>query len=476
MRAASVVLFAAMNAACFGQVTWKRVFGAFDHDVAYDIVRTSAEEYVVVGSTGSFGNGSSDVYLFKVDSNGVRLWSKTYGAMQVDGGKALVETSDGGFVIAGSTNRNTTNGYDGLLLKVGPSGDPEWERTYGGPDWDLFNDVALTADGGLLAVGQTYSEGVGGDAWIVRLDAAGDTLWTSHFGASGEDEANSIISTLDGGAAWTGSVNDRSDAEVVKLDETGLIEWEIQVGGDSMEIGRDIIQTLDGGYSVVGATKSFASVVEQYHFKLDGSGSFQWEKHWGQVNHQEGFKHVQLPTGEYAAIGKVFGFGAGGSDMFLLKSDVNGDFILGQTQGGEDDEEGFALIRSYAGYVLCGVTESYGAGLDDIFLVKTNEIGFTDSDDVLTTFDPLTTNDLTSSSVSSLTLFPSPSSGPLTVRADERLRELAIWDVTGRQVFEQRSQGLDVRLDLDLPDGTYVLTATTVQGQVLRQAFILQRP
>jgi hypothetical protein len=469
-----VMLCASMNA----QVTWKCTYGAFDEDWGMDVLRTNANDIVVVGSSGSFGYGSSDIYAFKVDSNGVRLWSRSFGGVLIDEGASVVEMSDGSYVIAGSTNRDAATGYDGLLIRIGPSGDLIWEKTYGGADWDWFNDLAVTVDGGLILAGKTYSEGAGGQAWILRMNELGDTLWTRHWGDQGDDEANAVVTTSDGGSAWTGSlmVNDQLDAYVVKLDDVGVISWVSQIGGDSLDIGRDVIQTLDGGYAVFGSTRSFAPVLEQFMFKLNDQGNYEWLQHYGQTYDREGYKILQLADGSYSAIGKVFGSGAGGSDMYLLRTDVNGSFILGQTQGGADDEEGFSLVRVFGGYVLCGVTKSYGAGMNDILLIRTDEVGFTDSDDVLSSFDPLPVPDLTSSAQGQLWPSALPPGDPLHLRLDAPPGKATaqVFDLRGTVVatFPVRQQETTTRIP-DLAPGHYSITISDGVGLTFRSRFVV---
>lgn len=456
------------------QATWKRVHGAFADDSGVDMCATADGHLIVVGSTGSFGAGSADVYAVKLDTLGNILWSTAYGGTEIDRGMAVVGMPDGGAVIAGFTNRTAANGYDGLLMRLSPGGQVLWERTLGGGAWDFLHDIAITADEGLVAVGQTFGQG-GGDAWVVRTDAAGDTLWTRALGDGGLDLANAVVVMDDGGIALAGSceVDGQQDALVVLLDAMGGTQWSRAVGGDSLDMGNDIIATIDGRLSIVGSTRSYAQHMQHFHFLVDMDGSTVWTDPIGLVDDQLGSRHLQLPSGEFVSIGTTRAYGAGGSDMYLMKTNGPGTFILGQTQGGAQDETGSAIVRSAGGYILCGITDSYGAGGDDLFIVRTNEIGFTASEEVITTFDPLSV-DAAEAGEEALVVFPSPCSGILRVRCQEVLRTLRVHDMMGRCIVEQGSRDRSATLGLSVKTGTYLLSVLTESGLWMRRKFIVQ--
>jgi hypothetical protein len=460
------------------QPTWKRVYGGFDVDYAYDAVLTDDGGVVVVGSTGSFGNGNSDVYLFKVDEFGVRQWSTTLGSAALEVGNAIILMNDGGFTIVGSTNATPSGDYDGLVMRVSPDGQLLWQRNLGGGAWDFLYSVDRTDDDGVFVAGVSYSSFSAGEAWVVRLNSSGEELWTLGYGGEGFSQANSVCSTIDGGGVITGALaatNSDTNALVLKFDSNSNVQWANSYGGDQLDIGRHIINTLDGGYSVLGISRSFGTVTEQYHFKLGPDGSLEWERNWGQIADQEGYEHLQLPNADYASIGFVTQGGAGGKDMFLLKSDPNGQFLFGQTQGGVDDEIGYAILRTDGGYLMCGITASYGAGMWDVFLVRTNEVGFTDSDDVIASFDPLSTPELTRS-YPALSLYPNPCNGRFQLGYEGIWKDLRVVDASGRSVDGVQWSAGSREVQADLPEGSYVLELHTLDGQLLRARLHIVKP
>ncbi|MEZ4740493.1 MAG: T9SS type A sorting domain-containing protein [Flavobacteriales bacterium] len=193
------------------------------------------------------------------------------------------------------------------------------------------------------------------------------------------------------------------------------------------------------------------------------------------MNDQEGFEHVQLVDGRYASIGYVSQGGAGGKDMFLLISDEGGWFMLGQTQGGPDDDFGRSLLRMDGGYLMCGISFSYGAGSSDVFLVRTNEVGFTDSDQVLTNFDPISVQEF-AGPVAYKSIYPNPSDGAFTIKADRPITHVRVLDGLGRVAAEAHSTTGDNAFRFDLRSGTYTVVWTDRSGAMTRSPLIIQGP
>lgn len=430
------------------QETWRIAYGAYGPEEGRSVKVVSDGNIVVAGSTGSFGSGASDIYMLKIDPSGVVLWSRTIGGAMIEQANDLVQLSDGGWLVIGSTNSSGgEGGYDGLLVRTDAEGQVLWERQYGGADWDFFHSGIRRDDGSFLMVGQTFSYGSGGDVWLVCTDQQGDTLWTKHFGEEGLDDGQALVTTPDGGLALAGSslsMNGNENALVVKLNDQFNVEWSNTFGGDSLDIARDIVTTLDGGFSVVGVTRSYSSFAEHYHFKLDQAGYMQWYKHWGQVNDQEAYRHVELPSGRFATVGWSKTSGGGGKDMFILLSDPLGEFLEQHTFGGVEDDEGYSIAPSTDGFLLCGATLSYGAGGKDVFVVRTDTSGNTETEYVSSFFDPLVIG--RNPSVAEHTPYPNPSTGLVNIPPSLMNRRIEIMDATGRtmNVWETATSKIDL--------------------------------
>jgi len=198
---------------------------------------------------------------------------------------------------------------------TGPS--PSFCKAIGGPESESGSSLIQTSDGGYAIAGITTSFGAGrGDAYVVKLDANGNLLWTKTIGGESDDWGNSLIQTSDGGyviAGYTKSFGAGDwDVYVVKLDANGNLQWTKTIGGPNYEEGRSLIQTSDGGYAIAGTTRSFgAGGLDVYVVKLDAHGNLQWTKTIGGPDREEGNSLIQTSDGGYAIAGKTQSFGAG---------------------------------------------------------------------------------------------------------------------------------------------------------------------
>jgi hypothetical protein len=459
--------------ACIAQPTWKRVYGGNGVEQVWAVEALADGGFVVLGSTGSFGAASSDVYLLRLDEGGERIWSRILGTPLVDDGRGVVEMGNGDLVIAGLTNGGDQGGYDGLVMRLDQNGELLWQRTYGTPDWEMLYAVDDDGLGGVWAAGTTYGLGVGGDQWLLHLNDQGDELVNTSIGTIREETASSVKATPDGGCVLAGTqVTEQEDLDALlaKVAADGNLQWSRTYGGAEDDAARDVELTLDGGYSTVGWTRSYNPVVEQFQIRWDAFGNYLWHRNWGQVDDQEGFDHIELTSGEFASIGYVSQGGAGGKDMFLLKNTSSGDFILGQTQGGVEDDLGRAIARADGGYVICGVTRSYGQGQGDVMVIRTNEVGFTDSDQVLVELDPVSIEVIPVTPPA--TIFPNPCTNTFTLR-DVPPGALAVFDANGRLVLAEPWVVPGEPVPVVLDAGLYVVEVRDARGGIQRLPLVI---
>jgi hypothetical protein len=207
-------------------VLWAKTFGGTGDDEAISINQTSDGDYVFTGITESFGVGSEDIYLVKVDGNGNLLWSKTLGGSGQDYGSYVEQTNDSGFVIIGITNSFGAGNDDAYLIKTDANGDTMWSKTYGGSNLEFGSSVHKTSDGGLIVAGQTLSFGAGNDdAYLIKTDNGGNLLWSKAYGGTDYDQANSVQQTADGGYIVNGHARSFGtgsyDIYLIKTDSLG---------------------------------------------------------------------------------------------------------------------------------------------------------------------------------------------------------------------------------------------------------------
>ncbi|MCK4732495.1 MAG: hypothetical protein KAT65_08555, partial [Methanophagales archaeon] len=187
---------------------WNRTFGGTNDDYAHSVQQTSDGGYIIAGSTSSYDAGYTDFWLVKTDSNGNRQWDKTFGKMGCDEAFFVQQTSDGGYIIAGSTSSYGAGSEDFWLVKTYPNGNEQWNKTFGGTDGDVAYCVQQTSDGGYIITGWTRSYGAGGsDFWLVKTDSNGNRQWDKTFGGIDYDCAHSVQQTSDGGYIIAGSTS-----------------------------------------------------------------------------------------------------------------------------------------------------------------------------------------------------------------------------------------------------------------------------
>ena len=378
---AVLLLALAFAVPAFSQQRWERTYGGTNYDYGFSVQQTSDGGYIVVGSTESFGAGSYDVYLIKTNSSGDTLWTRTYGGTNTDEGNSVQQTLDGGYIIAGTTASFGAGNYDVYLIKTNSSGDTLWTKTYGGPRYDYGNSVQQTSDGGYIVAGWTQSFGAGSnDVWLIKTNALGNTLWTRTYGGTSSDEGYSVRQTQDGGyivAGLTASFGVGSyDVWLIKTNASGDTLWTRNNGGSSDDRGYSVQQTSDSGYIITGFTRSFGDSVQVYLIKTNILGDTLWTRTYGGTAWDEGWSVQQTSDGGYIVVGGTESFGAGSYDVYLIKTNASGDTLWTRTYGGASWDEGWSVQQaSDGGYIIAGTTASFGAGVIDVYLIKTDANG-----------------------------------------------------------------------------------------------------
>ena len=365
---------------------WSQTYGGAGDDYAYSVVQTSDGGYALAGFTDSSGAGGFDMYLVKTDSAGNMNWSQTYGGAGDDFAYSLVKTSDGGYALAGYTSSSGAGYYDFYLVKTDLAGTMQWSKTYGGAGDDEAHSLIQTSDGGYALAGWTDSFGSAGyEFYLVKTDSAGNMNWSQTYGGAGNNQAYSITQTSDGGYALAGYTDSSgaggNDFYLVKTDSVGNMQWNKTYGGIGDDEAYSLIQTSDGGYALAGyTTSSSAGVYNFWLVKTNSTGAVQWSQTYGSTGDSEAYAVVQTPDGGYAIGGFTDASGAGGYDVWLVKTDSSSSVQWSQTYGDSGDDFAQSLINtSDGGYALAGYTDSSGAGGNDFYLVKTDSSGASSS-------------------------------------------------------------------------------------------------
>jgi hypothetical protein len=359
-----------------------KTFGGENFELANSVIQTSDGGYLIGGQTESFGDGGYDIYLVKTDASGTEEWSQTFGGENNDVATSVIQALDGGYLLAGSTRSFGNGSSDMYLVKTDANGTEEWFKTFGGTAYDYAYSIFQTSDGGYLIGGQTESFGNGSsDMYLVKTDASGNEEWSKTFGGENNDSAYSVIQTSDGGYLLGGRTesfgNGNNDMYLVKTDANGTEEWFKTFGGTANHYAYSILQTSDGGYLLGGVTNSFGNGEYDMHLvKTDASGTEEWSQTFGGENFELANSVIQTSDGGYLIGGQTESFGNRDSDMYLVKTDANGTEEWSQTYGGGSDDAAYSVIQtSDGGYLLAGSTRSFGSGDSDMYLVKTDSEG-----------------------------------------------------------------------------------------------------
>ena len=358
-------------------ILWTKTYGGSNQDRGYSVQQTSDGGYIIAGWTESFGAGGEDVYLIKTDSLGDSLWTKTYGYSSSDFGYSVQQTTDGGYIIVGCTYPFGAAFVDVYLIKTDADGNPLWTNEYGGEFSDLGHLVQQTSDGGYIIAGWTTSFGLFDfDIYVLKTNSNGDTLWTKTYGGPDFESGTAVQQTSDGGYIISGATKSfgpgDGDVYLIKTDENGDTLWTRTYGGTSDDIGNFVQETPDGGYIVVGYTSSFgAGGYDVYLIKTDENGDTLWTRTYGGTEWDLGKTVQQTSDGGYIIVGWTKSFGTGDHDVYLIKTDAEGNNFWTRTYGGTGDDRGNSVQQtSDGGYIVAGSTESFGAGSEDVYLIK----------------------------------------------------------------------------------------------------------
>ncbi|MEO0140177.1 MAG: hypothetical protein ABIM88_01345, partial [candidate division WOR-3 bacterium] len=292
-----------------GQFLFAKAFGGTGNDEAWFVSSTQDGGFILAGETESFGAGNNDLLVIRLASDGSLNWARTYGGTTYDYALSVTQSADGGFAVAGVTSSFGAGNYDCLVLKLASDGYLSWARTYGGTGIDTARSIIQTTDGGYAVAGWTWNFGAASaDFLILKLNQDGSLAWAKIFGGTKSDYAFSITQTADGGyavAGWTYSFGaGQADLLILKLSQDGSLSWARTFGGANNDYSSSIIQTTDGGYAVVGST--YGSGIGNWDIlllKINSSGSVVWAKVLGGTNADEAYSITQTTDGGYAVVG-----------------------------------------------------------------------------------------------------------------------------------------------------------------------------
>jgi hypothetical protein len=349
-------------------VVWEKISEG-NNDYGYYVQQTSDGGYIVTGDKHSPGGGC---WLIKTDAEGNELWSKTFGEIDCDAGYCVQQTSDGGYIIVGATELSGSEfsagnkvavGEEICLIKTDADGNETWLKTFGGDKWEVGYYVQQTSGGGYIIVGDTYSYGAGDwDIWLIKTDADGNELWNKTFGGEEFDVGYCVQKTSDGGYILVGATvsygANLSDIWLIKTDADGNELWNNTFDRTELDSGNCVRQTTDDGYIVEGVTGSYYDNSRDiWLIKTDSDGNEIWDKTFGGADSDTGHCVQQTSDGGYIVIGETVVKEYLITDALLTKLSASGDISWQLKFGGPEYDTGSYVIQTTDGsYVTTGYT------------------------------------------------------------------------------------------------------------------------
>ena len=307
-------------------ISFRKDFGGIGNDIGYSVKQTADGGLIIVGSTDSWGNGETDLWLIKTNNEGIKEWDKTFGGGEGDWGTSVQQTADNGFIILGHTLSFGNGYYDIFMIKTDSEGNEIWVKTFGGNEEDFGYSVIQTSDGGYILVGFTVSFGSGNkDVWIIKTDSQGNEEWNKTYGGSEREIGFAVEQTSDDGFIITGLTETNTfglyDILLIKTDINGENIWEKNIGNGNYEVGSSVKQTQDGGFIITGYTISYGNGAKDiWLVKTDPVGEIEWDRTFGGIHNDGGHDVFQTNSGGFIVLGYTESSGNGQKDFKLIKT------------------------------------------------------------------------------------------------------------------------------------------------------------
>ncbi len=306
------------------------------------------------------------------------IFNTTFGGANLDWGWSIQQTDDNGFIIGGETTSYGAGNFDAYLIKTDCYGNEIWNKTFGGSSKDGCRDIKQTQDGGYILTGYADSYGYPGhDYWIIKTDEFGQEQWSQIFGGPSSDASYAIIETSTGDFVFTGYsysyTHGENDVWVVKTDNLGNLIWAYNYGGTGSEYGMSIVEADDGGYVIAGSTTSFGSGgTDVYLLKINSDGNLEWERTFGGSSDDWAGSIDMVSDGGFIIVGDTKSFGNGDYNVWMIKTNSNGIEEWNRNLGTTNAHETGYCVKSTSdnGFIVSGTTNI--DGIDNGMIIKTN--------------------------------------------------------------------------------------------------------
>lgn len=446
-----------------GTPTWSTTFGGNSNESIVGIALLPDAGYAVTGRTNSYGYSDTDLFFARIDAQGGVTHFKTYGGYYEDRSMGIIPTQDGQFLIFGATRNGTISGgtvQDVLLLKVSQFGDVIWSRAYGGIISEVAYSAKETAEGDFIvfAYGDSFeNQQVSTDMYILKINKNGDIIWTTCYGGAGYEmitasSAGYIAPTGDFyvmGATTSYGAGDY-DQILMKFNSQGVLQWTRTLGGTGYDYGRGVMVTS------YGAVLAWGFITDPGNGSLDGmvtkftpDGVTLWSKVYGSDNADDIYRIKEIGGDSLLMVGMTQSYGNGGKDIWLITTDQDGnaDCNLSEFQPTISPQSvPLTTTGAYKGAVNLEISDI------DVNILSVNHTPFLEVDTVCTTTGTSSIDlGLTPDSFYLSANSPNPFNPETTIHFD-----LPEASVTSLSIFNVKGQWVqDLVANEELPPGYY---------------------
>ncbi len=441
-----------------GNLLWSKTFGGSGYDNGTSLLVTAESNLIILGSTTSFGAGNSDIYLIKTDGNGNLIWSKTYGGINDDGVASIQQTSDGGFIIVGNTSSFGAGNSDVYAIRTDVNGDTLWTKTYGATMFESATSVRQASDGGFIIAGGTNRIGKG-SIYIIKTNSQGDLSWSRTYGDWGRNYTNQLLVTNNNGEIFI--CDGRSSPGVhevclMKMENTGHILWVKKPGGmfsnKSFTIGAN-------GEFIISGSKGAHQHFDASMVRCDSNGNIiSVASYLSPYPHFQSFMDAfQTNDGGFIMAGTTDYYGLGYYDILLVKTDLNrnsgcNDSLLANGTTMNDTILSFdsSTVVSPTNTVVNIPNTIVGTGC--ITTTICYAVGITEA----------------SKEDNIFSLSPNPATSELRIEnAELRIEKIELYDLIGEKVFQSNISNLTSQISIEvsqLHSGIYFVRVKTDKG------------
>jgi len=465
-----IAFFILILNAAYSQITFEKIYGGDLIDRAYSVEQTTDGGYITAGTSQISNSGYADISIVKFDQSGNIQWSKEIDRRYIDIANKIILTNDGNYIISGLCGDTITGtSRSGFLIKLNQSGDTIWCKEFEYFDLNKV-DVVQSNDGSYALLGSTNSLGAGwSDIIFTKVDQNGNEIVTKTYGGIENDHGNSINITNDEGFIITGTVDTfnsyMQNLYIVRTNAHGDTLWTLNHGeSGSSEDGQDGKQLLGGDFIATGHTIT-ESGYNVYLVRVSSSGNFLWSKTYESVESQFGKSIIQTLDGGFA----IAGYGWNNNmDVYLIKTDEIGDTIWTRWYGGNYTDYVYSLQQTPDnGFIISGCYQLTETPQIDAYLIKTDSNGM---------INPVYIHEMLD--INEITVVPNPliEKGNIKIAIKKAgSLNISLYNLSGlkiKTIFNENVQPGELSLNFDvrnLPSGVYYINLRNEEKTILKK-------